>query len=112
MAEIKLNVMRAGSKSEIEKTYTANGYDLMMGTLEDFLGIIDIDKLDDTSAVFKMVLEGYDLFKPLIMDIFDDLTDEEWRRIRLTDLVSCVMDIGQNVIESLGILGSGNGRRA
>ena len=82
--EIKLNIYNG---KNVVNTYTAEGYDLMMGTIEDFMDIIDIEKLNDTGAVAKMVMKGYAQIKPLMKDIFPGLTDEEFRGIKLTELV-------------------------
>lgn len=103
--EIKLNIYNG---KEVTKTYTAEGYDLMMGTIEDFMDIIDIEKLHDTAAVAKMVMKGYAQIKPLMKDIFPGLTDEEFRGIKLTELVQVIAQIGAAVINNLGILKQGN----
>lgn len=103
--EIKLNIY---NKREIVKTYTAEGYDLMMGTIEDFMEIIDIEKINDTAAVAKMVTKGFEQIKPLMKDIFPGLTDEEFRGIKVTELVQVMAQIGAAVINNLGILKQGN----
>lgn len=103
--EIKLNIYNG---KEVVNTYTAEGYDLMMGTIEDFMDIIDIEKLNDTGAVAKMVMKGYAQIKPLMKDIFPGLTDEEFRGIKLTELVQVMAQIGAAVINNLGILKQGN----
>lgn len=103
--EIKLNIYNG---KNVVNTYTAEGYDLMMGTIEDFMDIIDIEKLNDTGAVAKMVMKGYAQIKPLMKDIFPGLTDEEFRGIKLTELVQVMAQIGAAVINNLGILKQGN----
>ena len=103
--EIKLNIYNG---KKVVNTYTAEGYDLMMGTIEDFMDIIDIEKLNDTGAVAKMVMKGYAQIKPLMKDIFPGLTDEEFRGIKLTELVQVMAQIGAAVINNLGILKQGN----
>ena len=42
---ITLKIYEKEDKHKVEKTYTAQGYDLMLGTVEEFMRIIDIDKL-------------------------------------------------------------------
>ena len=103
--EIKLTIYNG---KNVVNTYTAEGYDLMMGTIEDFMDIIDIEKLNDTGAVAKMVMKGYAQIKPLMKDIFPGLTDEEFRGIKLTELVQVMAQIGAAVINNLGILKQGN----
>lgn len=107
MATISLKITSKEDKKKVEKFYTAEGYDLMLGTVEDFMDIIDIDKLGNNIELAKMVLKGYGQLKPLIMDIFPELTDEEYRRIKVNDLIATVSQIGKSVLENLDILKSG-----
>lgn len=108
MATISLNIYKAEDKTKIEKTYTAEGYDLMLGTIEDFMAIIDIDKLDNNIEIAKMVMSGYSQIKPLIKDIFPELTDDEFRRVKLDDLIRTILQVGTSVVENLNELKSGN----
>lgn len=107
MATISLKITSKEDKKKVEKFYTAEGYDLMLGTVEDFMDIIDIDKLGNNIELAKMVLKGYGQLKPLIMDIFPELTDDEYRRIKVNDLIATVSQIGKSVLENLDILKSG-----
>ena len=103
-----MNIMDAKDKGKIEKTYKADGYDLLMGTVEDFMDIIDVDKLDDKAEVAKMVLKCMDQIKPLIKDVFPELTDEEFKRVKVNDLVNTIGLIGASVVENLDFLKSKN----
>lgn len=107
MATISLKITSKEDKKKVDKFYTAEGYDLMLGTVEDFMDIIDIDKLGNNIELAKMILKGYGQLKPLIMDIFPELTDEEYRRIKINDLIATVSQIGKSVLENLDILKSG-----
>ena len=40
MSTIRIDIYDPNDKNRVENTYTAEGYDLMMGTLEDFISII------------------------------------------------------------------------
>lgn len=106
MSEITLNIYKAGSKTEVEKTYKTQGYDLMLGTVDDFMSIFDIDKLGDNAEMAKMLLKGYNQIKPLFMDVFPELTADEFKRTKVNDLINTVMEIGVAVIESLDYLKS------
>lgn len=107
MATISLKITSKEDKKKIDKFYTAEGYDLMLGTVEDFMDVIDIDKLGNNIELAKMVLKGYGQLKPLIMDIFPELTDDEYRRIKVNNLIDTVSQIGKSVLENLDILKSG-----
>lgn len=108
MAKISLNIYGAKNKTKLEKTLEVEGYDLMLGTVEDFMEIIDIDKLGDQKEVAKMVVKGYSQIKPLLMDIFPELTDDEYKRIKVSDLVRVITQLGTAVIEQLDILKTKN----
>ena len=108
--EIKLNIY--GENKQIAKTYTAEGYDLEMGTIEDFVDIFDVDDLSDKATLVKMVIKGYKQIKPLMKDVFPGLTDEEFRHIRLEHLVEVISELGAAIVENLGIFKQGNSQRA
>lgn len=108
MSVIKLNIYKADNKREIEKTLTADGYELMLGTVEDFMNVIDIEKVGDSTEVAKMVVKGYSQIKPLLKDIFPDLTDEDFKRVKVNDLVRTIIQLGTAVVESLDTLKTGN----
>lgn len=107
MATISLNIYKKEDKTKLEKTYTSEGYDLMLGTVEDFMQIIDVDKMNNNIELAKMVLKGYGQLKPLVMDVFPALTDDEFRRIKVNDLINTISQIGTSVLENLELLKSG-----
>lgn len=104
MASIELKIYKTGSKTEIEKTLEAQGYDLMLGTVEDFMEIFDVDKLGDNVEMAKMVLKGYNQIRPLIMDVFPELTADEYKRVKVNDLIRTIVQIGTAVVENLDYL--------
>lgn len=92
-------ILNIYSKKDIIKTYTADTYDLMFGTVEDILELIDIDNLktanvDEISiAVFKAVPKSIGIFKNLLKDVFEGLTDEELKNVKVSDIVTIVIEI-------------------
>lgn len=112
MATITLNIYKKDNKKEIAKTYTAEGYELMLGTVDDFLAIFDPDKLGDNIAIAKMILEAYGQIKPLLLDVFPELTDEEFRQIKINELVNVIGELGVAVVETFNELRKGNQKRA
>jgi hypothetical protein len=112
MSTIRIDIYDPNDKNRVENTYTAEGYDLMMGTLEDFISIIDLEKLDDNVEVAKMVIKAYDQLKPLICDVFPEMTSEDWRNVKLSGLIDTIIQLGTAVIENLDILKSGKVKRA
>ncbi len=94
--ELKLDIYE---KKEIVKTYTANTYDLMFGTVEDFVNLVDLDALESGSdaeiakLVVKATFGGMDMVKNLLKDIFEGITDEELKHTKTSDIVKVVVNI-------------------
>lgn len=106
MKTLTLNIYN--KNKEVEKTLTAEGYDLMLGTCEDIMAIIDVDKMNDNAAITKMVVQCYGTLKPLLKDIFEGLTDEDFRGIKVKELIPLFVDICNVIVDDLGLLQSGN----
>jgi len=108
MATMILNIYKKDNKNEIDKTYRSESYDLMLGTVEEFMQIIDVDKLTDNTEVAKMVIKCYGKLKPLLKDVFDGVTDEELDQVKIKELIPVVLSIGTSIVESLNLVKSGN----
>lgn len=102
--ELKLDIYRTRfcKKDDIEKTCTANDFELSLGVCEDVLNMINIDMfeggldaLSDESqkALFTtLVKNGLPFFKDMLKEIFE-LTDEEVSKTKLSDIVKVVISI-------------------
>lgn len=107
MAEITLNIYKADNKQEIEKKYTVESVDLMFGTVEDILNVVDVDKLENQTAVAIMVVKGWHELKPFLKDIFPGLTDEEIKRIKINEMIPLFSEIFRAIGENIGLLVNG-----
>lgn len=93
---MKLNIY---NKREIVKTYVAETYDLMFGTVEDILKLINIDsmKTGSDTEIIKMVgsmlVDGIGDVKWLLFDVFDGLNDEELRNTKVSEVAAVVIEI-------------------
>lgn len=106
--DLKLNIYE---KKKVVKTYTAETYDLMFGTVEDLLDVIDIDNIqagDRTEllkAIAKVLARSMDIVKPLLKDIFEGLTDEELRNTTLKNIIDVLAEV---IAYSINHLTKGN----
>ena len=105
---IELNVYKKDSKKDIEKTYRVEGYELMLGTVEDFMNIIDVEKLANNVEAAKMLMKCYKQLMPLLKDIFPTITDEELKRVKVNELIGTFMQVGTAIIEGFDVLKQGN----
>ena len=103
---LKLNIY---NKKEIVKTYSTDTYDLMFGTVEDFLNLIEIDKLKTgdnkelVSLVGNAVVKGMPMIKTLLKDVFDGITDDELKNTKLKEITRLLIDIVKFGITEIGI---------
>lgn len=107
--EMKLNIYK--NQREIKKTYTADTYDVMYGTVEDLLNMIDLDALTGKKgnasvmdAVCNLLNGGREAIKPLLKDIFPGLTDDELRRVKAKELLEvlvCLTGFSMDELKSL-----------
>lgn len=94
--DLKLNIYE---KKKIVKTYTAETYDLMFGTVEDLIDLIDLDQLKNgTDAeiiklVGKVIINGMGIIKPLLKDIFEGLTDKELKKTKVSEISTALVEI-------------------
>lgn len=94
--EMKLNIYE---KKKIIKTYTAETYDLLFGTVEDLVDILELDTLKTGSDVeviklaTNVITKGMDIIKPLLKDIFEGLTDDELRNTHVSEIVTVLVEV-------------------
>lgn len=110
MGILKLNIYREDNKNEIEKTLTAEGYDLMLGTLQDVIAIFDIDKINSGNEVelAKMAVRGFDQIAPILRDVFPEATPEELRRTKTKELVPLFIAIAREAVGTMKLAKQGN----
>lgn len=109
--ELKLNIYK---KREVVKTYTSSTYDLELGTVEDFINIIDTEKLlsgdsdaEFVGAVASLVTKGFPQLKPLLLDVFDGLTESELRHTRVPEVVRVLIDIVKYSVDEIKLMATG-----
>ena len=107
---MKLNIYKG---KKIEKTYEADTYDLMFGTVEDVAEAVNLDQLKTGSDVEiitmigKLVLNSMDTVKDLLKDIFDGITDEEIKRTKVKEIAAVLLDVVKYTIAQLNLGNNG-----
>lgn len=106
--ELKLNVYKNG---EVEKTYQTDTCDILFGTVDDILELIDIDKLDKKDneiEIAKIVVKAIPKLKDLLKDVFIGITEEEIKRTKLRELVPLFINIFKFSVN--GIMSTNEGK--
>lgn len=110
--ELKLNIYNHG---KVAKTYTVNDFTLTTGLCEDVLKLIDFEKFVGAKLtqeqmgfeVFKIVAHSFDKIRPFFLDMFEGMTEEEFRKTSAKELAQVVIGIVNYSINELnGITGS------
>lgn len=99
--ELKLNIY---NRREVEKTYINDTYDLMFGTVEDFLELIKIDEMKEISdkeiiiLVGKAIPKGMGTIKELLKDVFEGITEEELKHTKVKEITNLLVNIVKSSI--------------
>ena len=102
---MKLNIRKG---KEIVKTYTADTYDLMFGTLEDISAAVKLDEMKSGTseeilkAAFNLISNSMGTVRDLLKDVFPGITDEDIRGASVREIAQVLFDIVRYTIEQLG----------
>lgn len=113
--ELTLNIYDDDGK--IAKTYKSQDFDLMTGTCEDILKTLDIDRIMNSMGngeelgkeIIRVVLTGYEKFRPFIFRAFKGLTEYEFAHTKMKEVGRIITSIAIYTINELfSILGTPN----
>lgn len=106
--QLLLNIYDPETKV-IAKQYKAETVDIMFGTIEDLIEIIDVDKLasgqDMDNELTKLIILSIKKVKPLLKEVFTGLTDEELKNTKIKELIPLFIDIVKYMFAELQGLG-------
>lgn len=95
--EIKLNIYK---DKKVEKTYTATDFKLYTRDVEDILALINVEsfqkgKNEEQLAIdiIGLVARSFSKFKPIVQNVFEGLTDEEYGRTSIQELGVAIFQI-------------------
>lgn len=95
----------------IAKQYTADTIDIMFGTVEDLIDIIDLDNLNNDMEWAKLIVMSMKKIKPLLKEVFVGLTDEELKHTKVKELIPLFINIITFTISEINSMGSGSGKK-
>ena len=109
--ELKLNIYESG---KVAKTYKAKDFTLTTGICEDVIQEVDIDKMTSGGMdeqklgieIIKIVAKSFSKFKPFLQDVFDGLTDEEYRKTSIKEVANVIFTIVKYTINELYSVGN------
>ena len=102
---MRLNIY---DKKSCAKTYTADTYDLMFGTLEDIAEAVNLDGLKEgtDAEIIKMAaqlaINCKDTVSDLMKDIFDGITDDELRHTKVSEIAEVLLEVVRYTLTEMG----------
>lgn len=104
--DLKLNIYAKNStgRYEIEKAYIAETANIMFGTVEDLIGLLDGVKIGDNDALIRVITKGFAQLKPFLKEIFVGVTDDELKRTKIQELIPLFVDIFKETLAEIGKL--------
>ena len=96
---MEINIYK--NQREILKTYKTDAYDIMYGTVEDVLGVLDeLGTNASNDDIYKAITKNRSKLNALLMDIFPEMTEEELRMIKLKEMIPFFLELFRYVQNS------------
>lgn len=92
----------------VDKQYKTEEVNILFGTIEDLIDVIDEDNLKDNTELAKVIIKSMKKLKPILRQVFTGVTDEELRFTRTNELVPLLMQIVKYMFTQVKSLGDGS----
>lgn len=117
MDNLKLNIYgKVDGKKKIIKTYETATLDISFGIVEDMMEILDkVQNNSDENVILDAIMKNIKNVRPLLIDVFDGLTEEELKSASTKEVVQVIVNIityAINEINGLVVNTSKNQQRA
>lgn len=95
MEELKLTTYkRVNGKKVVDKVFTSTTVDISFGVAEDIAEALDkITNKSDDNEILGTVIKNIKNVKPLMLDIFDGLTEEQLNTASSRDVIDNIIKI-------------------
>lgn len=87
------------------KTYTAETIDLSFGIIEDIINVLDFDNIRNSRQIGLAVLKCSKQLKPFLKELFPDVSDEELRTVKTSNIIEIFKGIYSYITSELGSVG-------
>lgn len=98
---MKLNIYKG---KEVVKTYEVDNYDLTYGVIEDVIEIIDGKDLENKNDLINVAIDSFHLLRPLLKEVFDGLTDDELRTVKIRELIVIIVELIKASVANLKMI--------
>lgn len=99
--QLKLHVRTSEGSA---KTYTTDTVDFSFGVVEDVLDALNLENLSDKNQIAIMAVKCSKQLRPFLKEIFEGVTDEELRTVKMSNLVEVFKGLYHYASAELGLL--------
>lgn len=87
------------------KTHTTETIDLSFGIIEDIINVLNFDNIKNNKQIGLTVLKCSKQLKPFLKELFPEVTDEELRSVKASNIIEIFKHIYSYITTELGIVG-------
>lgn len=91
METLKINVYDDNDK--VVKTCEANPVDLKFGAIRSIMKLLNVDDLDNTAELLKVVYNAWEQLTAILSKCFPDMEESDFDNVRLAELIPVVITI-------------------
>lgn len=91
MENIKLNVYN--NKGEVVKSCEAKMIDLEFGTIRSLMELLNVENIEDTVELLKVVYGAWDQLIYILNDCFPEMEYEDWNHVKIKELLPTMVEI-------------------
>lgn len=99
MSELILNIY--DENGNIIKTATANLIDLEFGTILAIMALLNVDDIDNTSELLKVVAGAWNEVTLIMRQIFPELEESDFKHVKIKELLPIIVLILKDSFASL-----------
>lgn len=91
METLKINVYDDNDK--VVKTCEAKPVDLKFGAIRSIMKLLNVDDLDNTAELLKVVYNAWEQLTAILSKCFPDMEESDFDNVRLAELIPVVITI-------------------
>lgn len=91
METLKINVY--DDNDNIVKTCEAQVIDLKFGAIRSIMKLLNVDDLDNTAELLKVVYNAWEQLTAILSKCFPDMKESDFDNVRLAELIPVVITI-------------------
>lgn len=85
----------------IVRAHESTTYDLMFGTVMKLMELLKIEEMDNQMEMMKTIYEAWDEIKIVLSEVFPDVTEEDWKHVKVKELLPIILDIAKFAVTDM-----------